>query len=107
VARGIEGGNNPGGEAPRGSNATPGEGVQCPLATSSMQSYVASRPFIPLRFARFLQRWGKIEEAARQYETVLRRKGSDPELLEMSAEELDEMADFSDLVIFSPRVTYL
>jgi hypothetical protein len=77
------------------------------MATSSTQSSVASRPFIPLRFAHFLQRGGKIEEAARQYETVLRRKGLDPELLEMAAEELDEMADFYDLVIFSPRVTYL
>ena len=58
---------------------------------------IPENPFIPLRFASFLQRWGKIEEAARQYENVLRQEGLDPELLEMAAEELDEMADFYDL----------
>ena len=58
---------------------------------------IPEKPFIPLRFASFLQRWGKIEEAARQYENVLRQEGLDPELLEMAAEELDEMADFYDL----------
>jgi len=58
---------------------------------------IPENPFIPLRFASFLQRSGKIEEATRQYENVLRQEGLDPELLEMAAEELDEMADFYDL----------